>query len=71
MVDLGVILRRFEAPDETRHLEHGVFHCRGQTERAVRFRGEVERADHVITAFHALQGNDRVCYEARYVSRAA
>jgi hypothetical protein len=25
MVDLGVILRRFEAPDETRRLEHGVF----------------------------------------------
>jgi quercetin dioxygenase-like cupin family protein len=25
VVDLGVILRRFEAPDETRHLEHGVF----------------------------------------------
>jgi quercetin dioxygenase-like cupin family protein len=25
VVELAVILRRFEAPDETRHLEHGVF----------------------------------------------
>jgi hypothetical protein len=25
MVDVGVILKRFEAPDETRGLEHGKF----------------------------------------------
>lgn len=25
MVDVGVILKRFETPDETRHLEHGRF----------------------------------------------
>jgi quercetin dioxygenase-like cupin family protein len=25
MVDVGVILERFEAPDETRQLDHGVF----------------------------------------------
>ena len=34
MLDVGVILRRFEAPDETRHLEHGVFelvHIGGMT----------------------------------------
>jgi quercetin dioxygenase-like cupin family protein len=25
MVDVGVILKRFETPDETRHLDHGKF----------------------------------------------
>ena len=25
MVDVGVILKRFEAPDETRQLDHGLF----------------------------------------------